>query len=295
MNPLDDILPVANSFCNHIKFTLETSENDSLPFLDTVISYDATHTSCPFDSKLFIKKLHSGHILPWESHVPLQFKINLIKSERLRAIRNSNSTVSSFESLNLIKSRFISNGYPSSFVNRYLFNDPQRRRHSQSSHQPIFLRFPFINDRFANKVRRYLVRSNFPVKVIPIFISSPPLSILLQNRPKLVCPSNCLCAHRNLCLKKNIVYSIVCNLCNASYIGETHRTFFSRIKEHLSHSSGSLVFDHFKSAHNSSISIDLISTSILDSGFKDSLQRKAAERLFISSRRPSINVMFNRS
>lgn len=242
-----------------------------------------------------MQPLYSGHILPWDSHVPLQRKIALLTTERTRAVRNTSDISTLSSSLSILKDRFLANNYPVDVINKYLLQDHNYNRSRQLSiNKPVFLKFPFVNDSSANQIRRKLYQTKLPMKIIPIFVTAPPLSVQIQSRSPIPCPSRiCICNHRHLCLKKNFIYHITCNLCQSTYIGETHRTLHSRINEHLSKHSGSLVFEHFNNIHNINISLDNISFKILKTGFQDSLQRKAAEKSFIRQLHPDININFN--
>ena len=87
---------------------------------------------------------------------------------------------------------------------------------------------------------------------------------------------------------KNIVYRITCNQCNSSYIGETHRTYRTRILEHLK-SDSSNVFRHLIS-HHFQPNIQLIKHQIVMSGFIHTLHRKEFELYTIKNENPLINI-----
>ena len=99
-SPLDDILPEANAINHHISFTLELSTNSNLPFLDACANVEDNVVKTSFYSK----QLHSGHLLPWDSHVPLRRKINLLKTECMRIHRNCSSSKEISEGIRLIES-----------------------------------------------------------------------------------------------------------------------------------------------------------------------------------------------
>ena len=60
------LLKIANDLNDKIKFTLEVPQNNELPFLDMLVSFDPI--SKAFSTKLYVKPIHSRYILPWDSH-----------------------------------------------------------------------------------------------------------------------------------------------------------------------------------------------------------------------------------
>ena len=64
-----------NSYPN-IKFTMETEHNESLPFLDILIIRQSDGT---LTTQVYRKPTYTGLYLRWDSFVPKQYKIGLIK------------------------------------------------------------------------------------------------------------------------------------------------------------------------------------------------------------------------
>lgn len=219
-------------------------------------------------------------------------KINVIKNERLRALRNSSTESQLRESLNLLSERFKANGYPTSVLHKFLFNDAisrDQRKKDNAKQNAIRINMPFVNDRWVNKVFNCIRKANLPIPIIPIFRTNTPLSRKFFPPSPISCGSHCVCSGQNLCNRKNIVYKIVCKLCSNVYIGETHRTFRKRINEHLSMAT-SQVFHHFTVIHKCSPLLTHISPSIVSHGFFDSYHRRRVEMSTIESSRPQINV-----
>ena len=76
-------LDFINGFHNNINFTLDTEENNSLPFLDILIFRD----DYKFKTRVFRKKTFSGQSLNFFSHCSYNFKINSIKTLINRAFK----------------------------------------------------------------------------------------------------------------------------------------------------------------------------------------------------------------
>ena len=136
-----------------------------------------------------------------------------------------------------------------------------------------------------NTVRRASL-SDF---VILYFESGKSLRKMFQPpKQRLLCDENCdTCAMsetKRACYTKNLIYKIVCNLCNAVYIGESCRCIKSRIKEHLSQDS-SAVHQHFKNDHRQK---PCISWSILHRGLNNTQKRRSLEAIYIGRHNGSL-------
>ena len=98
--PLNELLPVINAVHDDITFTVELPTDDSIPFLDTRVYYNGQQ----FCTSLYIKELHSGHLLSLTSNVPMSRKTGLIRTERLRVERICPSTVEYQRAIERVKS-----------------------------------------------------------------------------------------------------------------------------------------------------------------------------------------------
>ena len=288
--PLSELLEGLNEVNSAICFTVEESATDCLPFLDTLTSSQ----DGMFSTGFYVKPSHSGHILPWDSSVPFQRKIALIKNEKLRACRNCSSAVLRDRAFREIRCRFVANGYPNNIIDNVLFSNNRfnyETRRSDSGKPIVYFRVPFFSDHQANQVRREL-RLCLPVTIKPIFITPSSLAKQLKPSHRLECPSRCFCLNQQFCFRKNVVYRITCKLCKHCYIGETHRILRSRIQEHISQQS-SFVFKHFYDVHSCAPSLPNITVDIVGSGFADTHQRKVAEFRAITAERPQINIVYH--
>ena len=172
-------------------------------------------------------------------------------------------------------------------------NNVTNYRHSDIKKQTIYLKFYWFNAAYEQKVRSVL--NKLPFLTTPIFISSKPSSNSLYHREPLPCPlGKCICNGRYLCLRKNFIYEIKCNICFDIYVGETHRTYLSRIVEHTTAKSSN-VFLHLNLKHYiTTPTIDNISHKILRSGCINTLHRKYIVSDIIRNKSPAINVQYNR-
>jgi len=85
-------------------------------------------------------------------------------------------------------------------------------------------------------------------------------------------------------MRKNLTYQVKCEVCSQTYIGETHRTLHSRISRgHLKGLEQSDFYDHFLSMHKRDPQPQDLHVTIIEAGYRDTLQRKAAEKQHINN------------
>jgi len=282
------ILSAANSISLNIKFTLETPDAENkMPFLDTMVKLN--EHSLRFETCLYVKPIHSNHILPYKSNVPMSRKTSILKTENLRAIRTGTSTSNRRYAQSFLARRFIANGYPIGIVNQAFQTLTDSIQRQQTSNDILFIKLLYVSDHFCTLVRRLIRRANLPFKIRVSFIQPPNLANLLKPSINLSCGSNCICSNSNICNTKNCVYIIKCLKCNNEYCGETSRTIRSRIKDHLSQSHSN-VYKHFQLIHNILPSLPEISFKILEKNFVNTLHRQAAEKRHIQQKQCLINV-----
>ena len=86
------LLETANGINDAIKVTLEVPNNNQLPFLDTLVTFNSQNKT--FSTTLYMKPIHSRCITPWESHGSVACKRAILMDETKRAIRCSTDSVS---------------------------------------------------------------------------------------------------------------------------------------------------------------------------------------------------------
>ena len=289
--PLERALDIANDLVPEVKFTLENSSDRELPFLDTTVRFNEQAMS--FSTSLYVKPSHSGHILPFNSSVPLLRKIGTMKTERLRALRNCSSGEGVAPALQVLAGKFVANGYPRELVHKHIYSNgtkTNRRNRSNIDGKPVvYMRLPFLSAVAEQQFRAAIRRVNLPVHIRPIFISEAPLSVQLSKRQTVNCGPKCVCSNRRLCNRKNVVYKVWCKLCNQFYIGETGRTLRTRVKEHLTQASSN-VYRHFSMTHGCAPTLNNIHFISCGGGFFDAAHRKAFEAQLITTDGPQMNV-----
>ncbi|XP_072384652.1 uncharacterized protein [Diabrotica undecimpunctata] len=77
-------LNIFNSYNTHLQFTVETEENNMVPFLDTNVT---RHEDNTVRLDWYRKKTFSGRYVPFHSYHPDEQKINIIKGLKNRIKR----------------------------------------------------------------------------------------------------------------------------------------------------------------------------------------------------------------
>ena len=175
------ILDKANSINPHIKFTFEwPNQENKLSFLDMELYPDNNR----FAYHLYIKPLHSGTTIHWSSNCPVSLKLNILRNEFIRAKRRSSSRYNTQFSYNLIRKRFISNGFPLKVVKQVFDKLLYNRQTNIVKDCPStikFLRFPYLDESFKRKAHDLLRRTKLKRNVKLWFDSGPPLHKILHR------------------------------------------------------------------------------------------------------------------
>ena len=245
-----DILSKTNAIHPTIHFTLEESENDTLPFLDTTVTFDRRQSS--FDFSLHVKNVHSNSCLPFSSCVPISRKRALLTGENHRVSRNS-SLRNRQQSKAYLRRRFLANGFPSRMIEDLFDCSPVPTVKTEGDQQLTFIKLPFYGERWKRQILSLARRCDLLKKVRIIFETEKPLSLRFRLRRELPhCPPTCwtceTAVYKENCYKKFTVYQIQCKRCPKMYIGQTGRTIKSRIREHCT-SSSSAFFQHANQQH----------------------------------------------
>lgn len=240
----DELLLECNRTNVAINFTIELPDNNTIPFLDTLVKWSSD--SRKFTFQLYIKPTHSGACLPYSSYVPKSRKTNLVKSETTRAIRNSSHAEKSI-STEKITTLLKRNGYPQSFITKYANNN---MRPSIDNQYTTYIKIPYVSHSQYIKIKRLKQLVGLS-DIRIIFTTERPLGRMFQPKRQLpTCPVNCpscvSAIKQGQCMTKYAVYCIECAKCGQFYYGESSRPMRSRIRDHLT-KRASNVFQHLES------------------------------------------------
>ncbi|XP_028416688.1 uncharacterized protein LOC114540877 [Dendronephthya gigantea] len=280
-----------------IQFEIELPGEDGfLPFLNT--KKIKVNTSGTIETGWHTKSANKGLMLNAKSHHPEHIK--------RAAIGNTIKTYTSIcsndtllqEAERKFERRARRNGYDSKYVNKVKATKSKKR--ASKTEAPSTFTIPFISSQFTNDIRRAVQRTDLNVRIVERSQSSLK-NLLAESRPydnTCTNPSKCSVCSRSLlpirCSQKDVVYQINCDLCGATYVGETSRPLAVRFQEHYRSAANptaksykNMAFaKHYSELHRGQkpkLSIKILKKT------KGSVERKITEALFIQKLKPDLN------
>jgi len=209
------ILQAFNHFHPKLQFTLEVEKNNQINFLDVTI-----HKS---NNKLvtswYTKPTWSGRYLNFNSHHPNSHKNTVMIGIIDRALKLTNPEFRP-NVLNRIRKTLLNNGYPLHKINQVIKNRTHKLYNEQNPKKKtnnIFVAVPYVNQ-LSEKLQHCL--KDFDITICHKTYN--PLN-------KLYTPLKSKTSKNK---KSNVVYSIPCNNCPATYVGMTSQLLENRIKGH---------------------------------------------------------------
>ena len=226
INGLLDILYRFNSIDKSVKFTLETSINNNINFLDLNIQI--------INNKIYTnwyrKPIWSGRYINIFSNHSLSHKIGIIYSLTDRAILLSNKCFH-IDNLNCVRSTLLKNGYPLQLLSEKIF---QRCREIISNQHKTFSmnKIYNIDNQENRKIIIFPYIQNFQEQLSRIFRTyNLQIIFIIENTLQ----KNFFSTRKDKIQRKfkyNIIYEINCIQCNKKYIGQTCRFLHNRLLEH---------------------------------------------------------------
>jgi len=268
-------LTTFNSVHPKIKFEIEFPKAEkTLSLLDFTVSINSQGET-EFD--FYKKPARSCIFMNGHTALPEGTKHNVIHNEKQRIIERCTSTSKTSINLNEFQQVLKMNGH-----NPTNINHQQNRRNREKriiGRDTYFLPLPFISNSIDRQIRQIFKQAK--LDIIPVYRNRN-LRSLLNKRPTPTCNmTQCPLNNSNLCMRKNVVYEIQCNECNAVYIGSTIRALHYRVKEHLNQSQ-SPVYQHIRTCSTN------ISTRILTTD-TDPKNLRIKEGLLIVDKKPTLN------
>ena len=225
--PFQSFLDHINNQHPNIKFTVEKSINNSLPFLNTKIQIIGDE----FESCVYRKDTNTDVLLNFNAVCPLSWKRGILFGALNRAKIICSSKEAFLNEVKKLRDIFYRNGYSDTFFNKIYQSFEEKPVNVQVSNDidvkdkfRYVLKIPYIgalSHVFKNEVVK-LFHDNLKVDISPVFNTFKVANYfaLKSQTPKL--------------LTSNVVYKFTC-LCDASltYIGKTKRHLRVRCLEHL--------------------------------------------------------------
>ena len=261
------------------------------PFLGTEIRI----TDGQVESRFYRKSTRKDITLHYKSHHPLQTKVQTVKNFYRTAEQASSNPELCEQSFKIVDKLLLANGYedPRSFQNL------KTKQYHQSREDKVLLKLPYISETISTEIQKYINRKNLPIytvftpgiKLRDIFCNSRPNDKLQCFRSD--CPI-CSRLENETCTIIAPVYVITCLHCKQQYVGETNRTAFERLSEHLRNASNTTAPSYQRTPltqhylqHHRGETPDLHFRIITREC--NHLKRKIIEAMYISRLDPQIN------
>lgn len=215
---LEETFTVFNAVEEEIKFTIETEEDHSLPYLDMRLIRDETTS---IKTKFYQKPSNKGRILNFKSAHPLYQKINTAYGLISRILKLTSEEYWP-DQIQLAKELLMKNNYPTYHINTLINKFTNNRNNNPTiipEQIPTYIGCNYIRDlseSFANILKKY----NKNLK----------LGFKTTNTVKSI--TNSVKDKRNMMDKNSLIYQTDCKQCNKVYIGQTKQLLNSRMKQH---------------------------------------------------------------
>ena len=261
-----------NGIDPHIKFTIETSNDGCLPFLDTLV---CRREDGHLYTKVYKKPTHTNQYLAFDSNHQASTKIGIIRTLYLRA-KTIITEPTDLEQENMEIEQCLSNcGYPKWALRRgkqsVYHPTPTRQTPNDPTDQPkSTIVLPYVRG-LSENLRRIFNKH----KIRTCFKCNDTLrSALVKLKDPIP-----------VFERSGVVYEVPCK-CSATYVGETKRQLHERITQHRRDTSGqSAITDHRYSCNHQ---IDWDNVRVI--GNEDNFhKRKIKEAIKIHQLAPNMN------
>ena len=278
-----------NSKHGNINFTYETEIKNTISFLDVNVKRDSM-----FHTSVFRKSTFSGLGTSFFSHCPLRFRLSSIQTLITRAYRLCSNYESLHCEFNFLRNFFSANGYPKTYVDRFI------RKFLDSRYQPdvsqsdtvskkVYISLPFFgpqSEKLKTELQKLLSRHFTEFNFQIILKNTLKIGSLFHFKDSL-----------DKSMRSSLVYQFSCERGRspALYVGSTIRHLYERVAEHAGVSARtskpvscptfSSIREHSNTC-NCKISLD--SFKVLGSA-QNELTLRILESLYIHRKRPNLN------
>ena len=266
---IDELLLKLNDVHSRIQFTVETEENQALPFLDTVIM--RSDDSVKF--KVYRKPTNKDDYIHYLSAHDEKTKTGVVIGFFLRALRICSDDYLQ-EEINNITETFADLGYPKGVLAVCLKKAKyisQRGNNVDEESNKRYLVVP--NSKFAQELSSALRHTG----LIIITDAGKKINELVKRKVN------------NAENEESVVYKIPCTSCDTVYYGETYRGIDKRLKEHKAdvryHRTTSALVNHIDEKNHLPNWKEAI---VIEKGLTKQ-QRKVLEALFIANNNDNMN------
>lgn len=282
-----------------LKFTVEKSVENKLPFLDIEID----QKDGKFRTQVYRKPTDAGLCMNASSECPDRYKLSVIRSYIRRAIKLCSEWTTLHSELKRVKQLLVNNGYPNRLIDTEI--ESQMKRHIEKDEKDaddkVKLTLFYQNQmspayEVDERVLKRIVYCNVTPKD-----SSDKLQIVVyyknQKVSNLVMKNN-INTKTDPKTKTNVIYKFDCphedcQLRNSSYVGVTTTTLSRRMTMHLAEGAPK---NHMKQEHDHKITRkDLVENTTILTTSPNRRKLHILEAIYIRTLGPSLNIQSNPS
>ena len=281
-------LQYINKQHENIQFTYESESNNSLPFLDILI----THHNQSFSTSVYRKPTNTLSGTNFFSFTYSKFLISPIKSFLYRSYHFSSNWYNFHSEITYIKRYFAFNLYPPSLIEKHINKFVTYKLNPipppiTVPHMSLHIKLPYLG-KISSQIHSNIYKAiskHYP-QCKPNFISQNSYTLANSFKYKDNVPERC---------RSSVVYKYSCGGCNSTYIGQTGLHLTQRICKHkglsfktnlpLSTLEQSSIRNH---AHSNNHPILNKNFQIFHSNSTE-LHRKILESIYILKQTPDLN------
>ena len=234
---VENLFTYVNQLNPHIQFTHESSHH-KIDFLDLTIHLDVT-TKC-LEFELYTKPSSLGIFLNFHSAHPQSTIRNSAISELNRALQIGSTEQLKKNGIEKISRMLKDNAFPNRTIEELIDIAKKKTDSTKSDTQDVrrnYLCLPYIGEQHKRRVY-YILRTNGLLTTTQVtFRPDRKLKQILTRSALQHTPCNkqsdAKCYQCDeMCMTKNVVYLLTCNLCSEQYVGESGRYKRNRCWEH---------------------------------------------------------------
>ena len=189
---ISKFLDYLNSKHINIKFTKEDEQDNTLPFLDVLVT--RKHNS--FETSVFRKQTFTGLSSHFLSSEPRRYKINAIRTLLYRYYHVCSTYLKFSEEETFLKSFFTSNGFPSNLyynqVKQFLGNIYDQGSVTQTAgRKKLYASFPYygyVSERLRNEILNVIRKYYHQLDVNLIFTKKLSIGLVFKFKENLPTP-----------------------------------------------------------------------------------------------------------
>ena len=218
-NQATNFLHKINSFHPSLQFTMEKPTNNSINFLDMTV-YIENNT---LHTKWYLKPTNNHIYTHRHAYSPNTYKNNAIKALYIRSQKLTTDVHHKQETKQKVIDIFSHNGYHINHIERIMNKCDSPKDDQQKTKKSLFWRIPYTRDADSEiRAKVHKINKMLQKSTIKIAYKTYKTQNMCKNKDKISNDES-----------SSIVYKFQCELCPASYIGETRRHLHKRITEHI--------------------------------------------------------------